>query len=200
MVIREIQSDRTAPVCWGTYPMRFVGALNRANSRFFRYQPRTIAVMDVGKEEVIVRLGGVLGFLFDGPFVWKTLDLEFNRQPRRINSYVGLRTRGGNDWTWFKTLSVSDVCLSLASVGATEVDASPLRTKDLLPMTLLGSALVAGVGLLVLLASQLLNIRGTPASHALGGFLQLVGVMSAASGIVFLAIHLWGRRRSGAGR
>ena len=180
--------------------MRFVGALNRANSRFFRYQPRTIAVMDVGKEEVIVRLGGVLGFLFDGPFVWKTLDLEFNRQPRRINSYVGLRTRGGNDWTWFKTLSVSDVCLSLASVGATEVDASPLRTKDLLPMTLLGSALVAGVGLLVLLASQLLNIRGTPAAHALGGFLQLVGVMSAASGIAFLAIHLWGRSRSGAGR
>jgi hypothetical protein len=178
--------------------MRFVGGLNRANSRFFRYQPNRV-VMEVGKEEVTIRLGGGFGFL-DGPWVWNTLDLEFNRQPRRINSYVGLRTRGGNEWTWFQTRSVSEVCVSLASVGATEVDASPLRTMDLLPMTLQGSALVAGVGLLILLASQLLNIRGTPAAHALGGFLQLVGVMSAASGIAFLAIHLWGRRRSGTGR
>jgi hypothetical protein len=157
-------------------------------------------VMEVGKDEVFIGLGGIFGFLFDGPWVWKTIDLEFNRQPRRINSYVGLRTRGGTEWTWFQTRSVSEVCLSLASVGATEVAVPPLRTKDLLPMTLQGSALVAGVGLLLLLASQLLDIRGTPVAHSLGGFFQLFGVMFAASGIAFLAIHLWGRRRSGAGR
>ena len=79
----------------GAFQMRFVGGLNRADSRFFRYVSRgNLAALELGQYEVSVTLGGHFSILFDGPFVWTTAELEFNPQPRKVNPYVGLRRRG----------------------------------------------------------------------------------------------------------
>ena len=82
--------------------MRFVGGLNRPSSLFFRYQPNIRAVMEVSQSEVSISVGGQFNFL-SPPTVWATVELEFNRQHRKINSYVGLRKRGEKEWTWFLT-------------------------------------------------------------------------------------------------
>lgn len=180
--------------------MRFFGGLNRAHSLFFRYRPHTLAVMELGQDEVSISLGGRFNFLFDGPFIWKTSELEFNRQPRRINSYVGLRTRGKDEWTWFHTGSLKALCAGLASVGATEVAAPPLQTKDILLITLPGSVLVAGVGLILVAVAQLLRAQDLAEAQTLGGGLQVVGLVPLIFGVAFCGIHLWGRRRSGVPR
>ena len=178
--------------------MRFVGGLNRADSRFFRYVSRgNLAALELGQYEVSVTLGGHFSILFDGPFVWTTAELEFNPQPRKVNSYVGLRRRGEDEWTWFRTRSLDELCAGLASVGATEVAAPPLQMKDLLPITLPGSALMFGVSLLLLGATQLLRTRDVAGSQMVGKDLQIVGLIALVLGVATGIIHLWGRRRSG---
>jgi hypothetical protein len=91
--------------------------------------------------------------------VWLSAELEFNRQSRKVNSYVGLRRRGEDQWTRSHTRSLNELCVGLASVGATEVAAPPLQMKDILPITLPGLALVAGVGLLLFEVTQVLHWR-----------------------------------------
>jgi hypothetical protein len=97
--------------------------------------------------------------LLSEPLVWLSAELEFNRQSRKVNSYVGLRRRGEDQWTRFHTRSLNELCVGLASVGATEVAAPPLQMKDILPITLPGLALVAGVGLLLFEVTQVLHWR-----------------------------------------
>lgn len=173
--------------------MKFVGGLNRPNSLFFRYQPNIRAVIDVSQNEVSISVGGRYNFL-SAPTVWATAELEFNRQPRKINSYIGLRKRGEKEWTWFRTYSLPALSAGLASVGGTEVEAPPLRTHEILPITLLGSVLVAGVGVLLLAISQVLLWRGR--SQGLSAGFYTVGLIGLIVGIAFGAIHLWGRSRS----
>ena len=109
---------------------------------------------------------------------------------------MGHRRRGELDWTWFNTRSVNEACAGLVSVGATEVDVPLMRTKDFLPLTFQGSALVVGLGLLLLVVAQALLWRNVSGSHPVAGGLQFFGIAALAVGIVFGAIHLWGRRRS----
>jgi hypothetical protein len=136
-------------------------------------------------------------FFFDVPFVWMPTDLEFNRQPRRINSYVGLRSHGrGEEWTWFHTRSLNEVCASLASVGATEVVEPPLQVRDILPITLAGSVLVTGIGLLVLAVAQIFTARDAPENHIISAGLHGVGLIVLLIGMGFGVVHLWGRLRS----
>ncbi len=151
--------------------------------------------MDVGPDEVIISLGGRFRLLFDGPFMWNSPELEFSRQPRRINSYVGLRRRGQDEWTWFQTLSVNEICAGLASVGATEIAAPSLRTKDILPVTLLGSALLVGVGLVLLAVVPLLNTRDVPGIQTVAAVSEIAGVIALLVGAACGIIHLWGRPR-----
>ena len=173
--------------------MRFVGGLNRPNSPFFRYQPNIRAVMEVSQSEVSISVGGRFNFL-SSPTVWATAELEFNRQQRKINSYVGLRKRGEKEWVWFLTRSLTALCTSLASVGGTEVDAPPLRTHEILPITLPGSVLVAGVGVLLLALSRVFLWRG--GFQGLSDGFQIVGLISLLVGVAFVAVHFWGRIRS----
>lgn len=173
--------------------MRFVGGLNRPNSLFFRYQPNIRAVMEVKQSEVSISVGGRFNFL-SVPTVWATAELEFNRQPRKINSYIGLRKRGEKEWTWFRTYSLTALSAGLASVGGTEVDVPPLRMHEILPITLPGSVLVAGVGVLLLAISQVFFWRGGFQSLSAG--FHTVGLIILIVGVAFGAIHLWGRSRS----
>ena len=172
--------------------MRFVGGLNRPNSLFFRYQPNIRAVMEVSQSEVSISVGGQFNF-FSPPTVWPMVELEFNRQHRKINSYVGLRKRGEKEWTWFLTRSLTALCASLASVGGTEVDAPPLRTHEILPITFPGSVLVAGIGLVLLALSRVFLLRS--GSQGLTDGFQTVGLISLSVGVAFGAVHLWGRSR-----
>lgn len=170
--------------------MRFAGGLNRPHSRFFRYQPNIRAVMDVGQSEVSISVGGRFNFL-SPPTVWATVELEFNRQHRKINSYVGLRKRGEKEWTWFLTRSLAALCASLASVGGTEIDAPPLRTHEMLPITLSGSVLVAGVGFLLLALSRVFLLRS--GFQGLTDGFQIIGLISLIVGVAFDAVHFWSR-------
>ena len=175
--------------------MRFVGGLNRPNSHFFRYQPNIRAAMEVSQSEVSISVGGRFNFL-SAPTMWVTAELEFNRQRRKINSYVGLRKRGEKEWTWFLTRSLTALCASSASVGGTEVDAPPLRTHEILPITLPGSVLVAGLGLPLLAISRVFLWRGGEGVQGLSAGFQIVGLISLIVGFAFGAVHLWGRSRS----
>lgn|GEM_PF-2062637 len=174
--------------------MRFFGGFNRRGSIFFRRQSRTLAVLELSNEEVIVSFGGRFTFLFDEPSVWKVTDLEFNRQPRRINSWVGLRRRGEDEWSWFHTISFKQLCTGLASVGATEVVAPPLRTKDLFPITLPGLGLVAGAGIVLLSGALWFLSIDAAEARIFAGSLQAVGALALALGCVSGVVHLWGRR------
>lgn len=72
-----------------------------------------------------------------------------------------------------------------------------LQMKDLLPITLPGSALMFGVSLLLLGATQLLRTRDVAGSQMVGEDLQIVGLIALILGVATGVIHLWGRRRSG---
>lgn len=175
--------------------MRFVGGLIRGGSFFFRYQPHTIAVMDLTEAEVSIRVGGKFN-IFDEPIRWAPPDLEYNVQRGRVNSYVGLRGRGESEWTWFHTRTLDQVSASLGAIGASKVDAPPLRLTDIFPITFPGSALVVGVGLAVLALG--LGVQwGFPPSdegHSVGAGLRLLGWITVAVGLISVSIHLWGRR------
>jgi hypothetical protein len=69
--------------------------------------------------------------------------------------------------------------------------------KDILPITLPGAALVAGVGLLMLAGAQVLHGRNIPGIHMVCGGLQVVGLIALVLGVATGVIHIWGRRRSG---
>ena len=174
--------------------MRFYGGLNRKGSAFFRRQSRTLAVLELSEEELVVSFGGRFSFAFDEPAVWSVADLEFNRQPRRINPYVGLRERGQSDWSWFTTLSFAELCAALVSVGAEEVDAPPLRTKDVLAITLPGSVLFAAIGIVLLAGGLLLVSLGVSGARMFAGSLQVFGWFALVVGCVSGVVHLWGRR------
>lgn len=174
--------------------MKFMGGLNQTGSFFFRYQPRILAVMDVTEAEVSIRVGGKFNTV-DEPTRWSPPDLEFNVQKGKFNSYVGLRGRGESEWTWFHTLALAELCASLEAIGATRVDAPPLRLKDTFPITFPGSALVMGVGLGVLAVG--FGVQSGPhlsGGQSVGAGLQLLGAIAAAVGLISACIHLWGRR------
>lgn len=174
--------------------MKFIGGLNQTGSLFFRHQPRIVAVMELTEAEVSIRVGGKFNTV-DEPIRWSPPDLEYNVQKRKVNSYVGLRGRGESEWTWFHTLDLGELSASLEAIGATRVDAPPLRLKDTFPITFPGSALVMGVGLGVL-AVGFGMLSGPPLSggQSVGAGLQLLGGVAAAVGLISACIHLWGRR------
>lgn len=58
MVVREIQSDRMHRISEETVLAQFVGGPNRAGSLFFRYQPRTVAVLELDQDEVTISVWG----------------------------------------------------------------------------------------------------------------------------------------------